>query len=112
MSKRSFLGKRAIQHIGFAPRTILPWRWLRTSFQWRSKHSVNGNLAQQETKMLEVEPLHPDLQQSLIEAAEGCWMIHHPVMVRFYYPGEDTARINHAYRTRLQYIAQAEAEGD
>jgi len=57
------------------------------------------------------EELHPDLRCSL-RAMGGCWMIHHPVMVQYYVPGEDIARINHAYTAKRDYIAKVEAEGE
>jgi hypothetical protein len=63
-------------------------------------------------KTLEQEAkLHPDLRHSLMHF-DGYWMIHNPVMVRFYEPGEDVARINHEYTAKLEHIAKAKVEAD
>lgn len=64
-----------------------------------------------ESRNVPKEALHPDLERSL-RAMDGCWMIHHPVIVQYYMPGEDDARLNSAYTAKLEHIAKVEAEGD
>jgi len=42
----------------------------------------------------------------------GCWMIHHPIMVQYYMPGEGTNQANRTYSSKLEQVAKAEAEED
>jgi hypothetical protein len=55
--------------------------------------------------------LLPELESSLRATDGGCWLIHNPLIVQYYVPGEETG-INQNYVAKRDRVAEMEADGD